>query len=290
MIKKCVNAHKDEITFCFFMGEKRITAMRCEMKVIEKIPFPSPNPKIKMYLVTYLSDHLKVKGLLAEPMDDKKYDGFLYLRGGIKSVGMVRPARIGQFASEGFIVFAPFYRGNRGGEGYEDFAGEDRKDGYAGFDILNQNPRVLKNRIHIFGFSRGGIMALHTAINRKEALSIVSWGGVSDMALTYLERKDLRRMMKRVIGGTPSKYPERYRERTPLYHLEDVSQPVLIIHGEKDQNVSFEHAKRLEKRLKLLRKSVETWYFPNYTHYFPPAINRQIVADLCLWMKKQVVT
>lgn len=30
--------------------------------------------------------------------------------------------------------------------------------------------------------------------------SIVTWGGVSDMFLTYEERKDLRRMIKRVIG------------------------------------------------------------------------------------------
>jgi len=260
------------------------------MNIKEKLRFPSPNPKVNMYIITYMSGSYKVKGLLAEPKDDLVYDGFLYLRGGIKSVGMVRPARIGQFASEGFVVFAPFYRGNRGGEGDEDFAGEDRMDAYSAFDLLKQYPKVAKNRIHVFGFSRGGVMALHTAIHRKEAASVVTWGGVSDMELTYGERKDLRRMMKRVIGGTPAKYPDRYKERTPLYFLEEIKSPVLIIHGENDQNVSFEHAKRLEERLKLLEKPIETWYFPNYTHYFPPAINRQIVSDLCSWMKKQALT
>ncbi|MBS4173891.1 prolyl oligopeptidase family serine peptidase [Bacillus sp. FJAT-49736] len=240
-----------------------------------------------MFLITYLSGSLKVKGLLAEPNDNRKYDGFLYLRGGIKSVGMVRPARIGQFASEGFIVFAPFYRGNRGGEGNEDFAGDDRLDAYNAFDLLMNYHRINKNRIHIFGFSRGGAMALHTAIHRKEAISVVTWSGVSDMELTYYERTDLRKMLKRVIGGTPSKFPDRYKERTPLFALKEIDAPVLIIHGNKDQNVSFEHAKRLEERLRSLGKSVDTWYFPNFTHYFPPAINRQIVTDLCSWMKKQ---
>lgn len=253
--------------------------------IISKQKFPSPHPEIELSIITYLANGLKVKGLLAEPKDDEMYDGFLYLRGGIKNVGKVRPARIIQFASEGFIVFAPFYRGNQGGEGNEDFAGEDREDAFAAFQLLTQHRRIRK--VHIFGFSRGGVMALLAGIRFPEAASIVTWGGVSDMFLTYGERKDLRRMMKRVIGGTPKKVPERYQSRTPLYELERLEPPVLIIHGRRDTNVSVEHAYRLENRLKALNKSVECWYFDQYTHYFPPAVNRQIVADLTLWMKKQ---
>jgi dipeptidyl aminopeptidase/acylaminoacyl peptidase len=254
-------------------------------KIIHKQKFPSPHPGIELSIVTFDANGLKVKGLLAQPKDDQLYDGFLYLRGGIKNVGMVRPGRIVQFASEGFIVFAPFYRGNRGGEGNEDFAGEDREDAFSGFELLASMERVKK--VHIFGFSRGGVMALLTAIQFPKAASIVTWGGVSDMTLTYEERKDLRRMMKRVIGGTPTKVPEEYEFRTPLFDLEKLTVPVLIIHGRKDQNVSVEHSYRLEKRLNELNKSVKAWYFDDYTHYFPPAVNRQIVSDLTTWMKSQ---
>ena len=81
------------------------------------------------------------------------------------------------------------------------------------------------------------------------------------MFLTYEERNDLRRMMKRVIGGTPTKVPERYRFRTPLYLLEKLESPVLIIHGRKDHNVSVEHAYRLENRLRELNKKVECLVF-----------------------------
>lgn len=253
-------------------------------QIIETHRFPSPNPKVKLTVITYYSNGLKVKGMLAEPIIQQDYDGFLYLRGGIKRVGMVRPARIAQFAAEGFIVFAPYYRGNQGGEGNEDFGGEDRQDAFSGFLLLKSLPRV--GRIHIFGFSRGGVMALMTGIKFPEAASLVTWGGVSDMSLTYMERKELRRMMKRVIGGTPEKYPQRYKERTPLYKLEELSVPVLIIHGGMDQNVGVEHAYRLEKRLKSLNKPVECWYFHEFTHYFPPAVNRKIVEDLTVWMKR----
>lgn len=254
-------------------------------KIISVLRFPSPNPQIELSVITYLSNGLKVKGLLAEPVNGEKLDGFLYLRGGIKNVGQVRPGRIIQFASQGFIVFAPFYRGNQGGEGDEDFAGVDREDAFSAYSLLKNHARV-KN-IHVFGFSRGGVMALFTGLEFPDAASIVTWGGVSDMELTYRERKDLRRMMKRVIGGTPDKVPEQYRYRTPLHDLENLKPPVLIIHGEKDRNVSFEHAVRLERRLHDLNKSVTSWYFKGFTHYFPPTINRKIVEDLTDWMKNQ---
>lgn len=255
--------------------------------IIEKRRFPSPHPGIHLYAVTYLSQGLKVKGLLAEPIEGDILDGFLYLRGGIKNVGKVRPGRIVQFAAQGFIVFAPFYRGNQGGEGDEDFAGEDRQDAISAFNLLENHPRVRPDAIHVFGFSRGGVMALWTAINCKTTASVVTWGGVSDMFLTYVEREDLRRMMKRVIGGTPKKYPEQYEYRTPLFEADELEAPVLIIHGVKDENVSVEHAHRLEKIMKAKDKLVESWYFDDFTHYFPPAINRGVVDDLTQWMKQQ---
>ncbi|CAM3768346.1 S9 family peptidase [Mesobacillus zeae] len=253
--------------------------------IVSSFPFPSPNPRVKLETITYYAGGLKVKGMLAQPADGSGKNGFLYLRGGIKNVGKVRPARIAQFAAEGFTVFAPFYRGNQGGEGNEDFAGDDRIDAFAAFELLKSLSWV--KGIHIFGFSRGGVMALLTALRYPEAHSAVTWGGVSDMFLTYGERKDLRRMMKRVIGGTPGKFPERYRARTPLYRLEQMKVPVLIIHGSRDTNVSQEHSLRLEKKLRELGKPVEAWYFKEYTHYFPPAVNRRIVKELTNWMKKQ---
>lgn len=253
-------------------------------QIIDRKKFPSPHPQIELSIITYISGGLKVMGLLAEPKQDGAYDGFLYLRGGIKNVGKVRPGRIIQFASEGFIVFAPFYRGNQGGEGNEDFAGDDRRDAFAGFSLLQNHPKV--DKVHVFGFSRGGVMALLTGIQFPETASVVTWGGVSDMFLTYLERKDLRRMMKRVIGGPPSKYPDRYRYRTPLFQLERLNAPTLIIHGVKDTNVSVDHAYRLEKRLNSLNKEVQSWYFESFTHYFPPAVNRKVVCDLTNWMKQ----
>lgn len=61
--------------------------------------------------------------------------------------------------------------------------------------------------------------------------------------------------------------------------------PVLLIHGENDENVSIEHARMIEDKLKEAGKPVETWYYSGFTHYFPPQENRRIVRRLAEWMK-----
>lgn len=255
--------------------------------IIKRKDYPSPNPLVCLEEITYWSGGLRVKGLLAVPKAEGRYDGLLYLRGGIQHVGMVRPARIAQFASNGLVVFAPYYRGNRGGEGRDEFAGDDRHDAIAGIEVLKQQPAVNSERIHLFSFSRGGIMALWTAILRDDLKSMVTWAGVSDVVFTYKEREDMRRMMKRVIGGTPNSEPDAYRERTALFRVQDIDIPVLIIHGTKDTNVSFEQALLLENALRDAEKEYETWYLEGYTHYIPPEMNRQLVKDAVDWMKQQ---
>ena len=253
-------------------------------EILEKRAYPSPNPAIRLTEITYFSQGLRVKGLLAEPKAEGSYDGFLYLRGGIQNVGMVRAPRIAQFAAQGFIVFAPYYRGNRGGEGRDEFAGDDRFDAVHGVEVLKH---YCNDRVHVFGFSRGGLMTLWTAILRSDITSIVTWAGVSDATATYWERMDMRRMMKRVIGGTPNRVPEAYNARTPLFEVDEITAPVLIIHGLRDENVDIEHARQLEFCLEEDKKAVETWYYENLTHFFPPEVNRQVVRKLCNWMKSQ---
>lgn len=255
--------------------------------IIDKQKFPSPHRFVDVYLITYLSEGLKVKGFLAVPKWGDRLPGFLYLRGGIRGVGMVRIGRIIQFASKGFVVMAPFYRGNFGGEGLEDFGGRDRNDAIHAISVLEQIPKVKADEIHVFGFSRGGIMALFTGIYVKHVASIVTWGGVSDMTLTYEERIDLRRMLKRVIGATPWKAPDCYAFRTPLHLVDQINAPVLIIHGEKDQNVSVKHALMLKQKLQQYDKHVTTWILKDNNHYFPPKLNREIVDKLTAWMKMQ---
>ena len=130
-------------------------------------------------------------------------------------------------------------------------------------------------------------MALWTAIMRNDIASVVTWAGVTDVEGTYEERLDMRRGLKRIIGGTPSKYPERYAYRTPLYEIEKIDAPVLIIHGTNDEHVPISHAYKLLATLEAAGKQVESKFAENLPHHFPTKENRQTVQMLSEWMKLQ---
>ncbi|WP_416151569.1 alpha/beta hydrolase family protein [Salipaludibacillus sp. HK11] len=257
--------------------------------LISSEPIISPSSRFSLYIVTYWSGEFKVKGYLIEPKQTGNYDAIVYLRGGIKRVGMVRIARIIQYAAEGFVVFAPFYRGNEGGEGVEDFGGEDREDAFTAFELISSHPRVNKDRVHVVGFSRGGIMAGLVAASYNPA-SMVSWGGVSNCLLMYEERPDLRKMLRRCFSGDPKQAGETYKARSSITLANKITCPVLIIHGEKDEHVSVAHAHQLHDNLREYNNHAEQWIIKNKGHLLSVREQLSYTKSACQWMHQQTET
>ena len=73
---------------------------------------------------------------------------------------------------------------------------------------------------------------------------LVLWSGVADVERTYHERTDLRRTLKRVLGGSPRTVPEAYLARSP-YPMRINFLPVLIMHGTSDTQVNYSHGTRM---------------------------------------------
>src|SRR5665647_1600420 len=94
--------------------------------LLEREVLHSRRQGVLLYKLTYMSDGLKVKGYLAVPESTVPCPALIFCRGGIRKVGMPRKRRIMSMAERGYVVFAPFYRGNDGGEGRDEFGGEDR--------------------------------------------------------------------------------------------------------------------------------------------------------------------
>ncbi|SDH64048.1 Prolyl oligopeptidase family protein [Alteribacillus persepolensis] len=242
------------------------------------------SPLATLYEVTYKSASYSVKGCLGIPAKPGTYPGILYLRGGLKKVGMVKQDWIKELTQQGYVVFAPYYRGNAGGEGKEDFCGNDREDAVQAFDVLANVAETANQDLHVMGFSRGAVMALFTAMERNVS-SVIVWGGVSDMRLTYEERPDLRRMLRRVTGGTPDVKPRAYQWRTPLHDIVHIHVPVFIIHGEKDEHVSIEHAYRLERALYERGQPVKTLFYPEMPHHFSEDAKRYVMQQIAQWIQ-----
>lgn len=217
---------------------------------------------------------------------DARYPALIYCRGGIGNVGKVRTHWIDSFASRGYVVFAPCYRGNEGGDGRDEFGGEDREDVHAAYRLLQALPFVDAGRISIMGFSRGSLNAVQTAIEMPDVHRLVLWGGVADLARTYEERVDLRRMMKRVIGGSVGKVPDAYRERSPLTHAERIPCPTLIIHCTADQQVDVGHGLSMYHKLKELNRPVKMHLYRGYGHHLPYLAHEAAVDRMADWIKK----
>jgi len=255
--------------------------------MIDQIEIPEFHPYAKLYLVSYLSQGHLVKGYLAIPRGEGPFPLFIYCRGGLRNIGMTKLAWIDTYVSEGWMVFAPFYRGNRGGEGREDFGGEDRYDVIEAVPLLESHPLVDKNQIHIFGFSRGAIPALFAATQYPCIASAAIWGGVTDLLLTYDERVDMRRMLKRLLGGSPGKVQSEYDRRSPVFFAHELLCPVLIIHGKRDAQVGVDHAYRLAEMLETHRKPYETWIRENQGHHFSLEDQKVTKKKMLEWMRNR---
>ena len=249
-------------------------------------PLDSPEPGFHVREITYMSGGLRVKGCLVQPSNApaEGWPPMMYLRGGIRSKGMVRVQRIITLARRGAAVFAPYYRGNRGGEGAEDFAGEDRYDAYHALAVFRQLDEIRPEPVPLLGFSRGAVMALLTARDCDGVGPVAVWGGVSDMWLTYEERVDLRRMLRRVVGH-PRKDMADYLSRSPVCWAQDIRSPVMIVHGTKDEQVGVEHAYRLQKALTAAGKPPFMHIVEGMGHVFAPEEDGRALDLMFAWFR-----
>ncbi|WP_374017155.1 prolyl oligopeptidase family serine peptidase [Paenibacillus thiaminolyticus] len=209
----------------------------------------------------------------------------VYCRGGMGKFGRVRTHWLEQLSSHGYIVFAPCYRGNEGGEGRDEFGGADTEDVRAAWRMLAQLPFVDARRISVMGFSRGAINAARTAAGAPGIHRLILWSGVSDLAQTYEERVDLRRMLKRVIGGTPARQEAAFRLRSPIHLAEQISCPVLLIHGTEDEQVPYAHAVQMRDKLASLGKETELHTYAGEGHLFPSETHSEAVQRMFRWIE-----
>ncbi|MNX27798.1 Prolyl oligopeptidase family protein [compost metagenome] len=215
----------------------------------------------------------------------RKWPVLIYCRGGMGKIGSVKTSWLEQFARYDTVVFAPCYRGNEGGEGRDEFGGADQEDVFSAYRLLQSLPFVEKTQISVMGFSRGSINATQTATQMPDVHRLIIWSGVSDLAQTYEERITLRRMLKRVLGGTPARLPEAFASRSPIVLASRLHCPVLIIHGTRDEQVDYSHGSKMYERLMELGLPAELHTYPNYGHHFPSDIHLEAVNRMFEWIR-----
>ncbi len=245
------------------------------------------------YIASYLSEGLKINGLLTVPYGDPPPTGWPVI---IFNHGYIPPdiyqttsryvAYVDAIARHGYIVFKPDYRGHGNSEGTP--GGAYGSPDYV-VDVLNamtsmeNYPGADAERVGMWGHSMGGYITLRAMVIRPDVKVGVIWAGV---VASY---PDLVTLWHRTPAapGTPSPtsgFSRSWRNRlTSVYgapdenpvfwdsisanaYLGDLSGPLQLHHGTADHEVPLIFSQTLYDQVQAAGGTVELYVYPGADH------------------------
>ncbi|MBI2020541.1 alpha/beta fold hydrolase [Candidatus Daviesbacteria bacterium] len=243
------------------------------------------------YIAAYLSEGLKIYGLLTVPNGDMPKNGWPAI---IFNHGYIPPtqyrtaekyvAYMNGFARNGYVLFKSDYRGHGDSEGEPQ--GAYGSNAYT-VDVLNAVASVKKykdvdpQRIGMWGHSLGGFLTLRSMVVSKDIKAGVIWAGVvgsyPDLLNNWRRRSaspppgipsGARRWREVLVEqyGTPEQNPFFWNSISANSYLSDISGSVQLHHGTADSSVPYEFSQKLEEQLKEAEKEVELYIYPGNDH------------------------
>lgn len=176
---------------------------------------------------------------------------------------------------EGYVVFAPDYRGSIGygrdwrNGVYMDVGGSDAKDAWMSANYLKMLPYVDGDRIGVWGLSYGGFFTLIAMTDQPTLFRAgVDVAGVVDYRMYYSDPYHGGWTVSRI--GTPEQNPKVYDNASPISHIDRLAHPLLVLHGTADVNVPFlESVWLVDEALKKGKGDLLTFMiYPGEFHYF----------------------
>ena len=141
------------------------------------------------------------------------------------------------------------------------------------------------DRVVAIGHSAGGHLALLAAVRRAPRVSlagVASQAGVYD--LVEADRLDLGEgATAQFMGGHASEIPDLYAAASPMEHL-PVGVPLLLIHGDADQRVPVEMARRYAEAARAADDDVDLVIRPGDDHFVHLDVSSGAWADVEEWL------
>lgn len=191
------------------------------------------------------------------------------------------------FASQGYLVIQPQFRGSTGFglshklKGRGEWGRKMQDDLTDAVLALANAGKVDKSRVCIVGSSYGGYAALAGAVFTPDLYRcVVAINGVADVeTMVKDEREDYGKdhwvveYWDRVISK--GKFDEDHLAQiSPVNHADKIQAPVLLIHGEYDKVVPKKQSKKMQRAMNKAGKDVEYLELRMGDHYLSSAQNR----------------
>ncbi len=201
--------------------------------------------KIKTEKISYLSDGLRVTAYLVQPVAEGNYPCIIYNRGGNREFGSLNYSKIAfimaKLSSYGYVVIGSQYRGNDGGEGKEEFGGEDVNDIINLIPLLKKIKNADPSRIGVYGWSRGGMMTYLALKRTPDIKAAVVGGGVADLFMMKKNRPDMEEFVfSELIPDYDENKKKFLSDRSAVKFVSQFPKntPLLLMHGTGDWRVS----------------------------------------------------
>jgi dienelactone hydrolase len=222
-----------------------------EIKLVQKIP-PRNESEVGLtaHNIVYLSDGLKVRGLLVKPKGDGPFPLIVYNHGGgPNGLWEQNRRRLYEWAQLGYVCIGSSYRGTIGpageSEGELSVWNKEVNDVIRLTELAKQLPYVDPTRIGMQGGSRGAGLSLNL---------ITKYGDFTCLVTMY---------------PAAAIDPENSERPQPIYS--DVAAirsdlPLLIISGRNDPMALFKYVKQYMDRLDSIGKSYQKIIYDGYGH------------------------
>lgn len=258
----------------------------------------------RQYTASYMSDGLKINGLLTIPKGTPPQGGWPAI---IFNHGYIPPeqyrtteryvAYVGGFASKGFVVFKPDYRGHGSSEGEP--TGAYFSPGYT-IDVLNalasvrQLKDVNKDRVGMWGHSMGGSITLRALSVDHTIKAAVIWAGVvvdypqlingwrrtTTFRPSQREQIASRSSRAQLIEqyGNPDQQSQFWTEISPWADLPNIETPIQLHAARGDEEVPWEFSQSLYDKLQSLQKPSEVYIYNGSDHNLSGAAFAQAMS------------
>jgi dipeptidyl-peptidase-4 len=204
-----------------------------------------------------------------------QYPAVVYLYGGpgvgqsVRKVWPIDGRLMGMkqiLARHGYVVFTIDNRGtpNRG-KAFEDvlyrnMGDYEVRDQLLGLEWLKSQPYVDADNVGLFGWSYGGYMTLMLLTKSPGSYK----AGISGAPVTNWRLYDTH-YTERYMGD-PNDGDGKYEVSSPITYAENLSDPMLLVHGMADDNVFFDNSVQMIDALQESARPFEMMTYPGKRH------------------------